>query len=144
MKTFDLQTNIGKVKYAISFEDGEKKNKDGSLFSEIATFKNKRKATRFISSLKKKGYSGIGFREKYYYIWIEGIEPRYGEKVKCFKNGYIEYTTKLTEAMRIRTQDKERMKEILLNKGISKWTVESSGTFVRTNYAPAGTLFKPE
>lgn len=144
MKKFNLQFNIGKAKYVINYHDGVKTNKDGSQFYDIAIFKNKKKAKSFITDLKKKGYIGDGFTNKnrYYYIWIEGITARYGEKVKCFKDGYIEYTTKLTEAMRIRIEDKEKMKEILREKGIAKWTVESPNTFHLTNYAPPGTLLK--
>lgn len=79
-------------------------------------------------------------KSHYYIIWIEGIEPRNGEKIKSIHNNEIQYTTKLTEAMRIHITDKEEMKDILLNMGIAKWCVESDNTFVRTSYAPAGTI----
>lgn len=76
----------------------------------------------------------------YYYIWIEGIDCRSGEKIKSMYDRKIQYTTKITEALRIRITDKEEMKSILLNMGIAKWCVDSDNTFVRTSYAPAGSI----
>ena len=76
----------------------------------------------------------------YYYIWVEGIGPRNGEKIKSMHNREFQYTTKITEAMRIRIQDKEEMKSIMLNWGIAKWVVDNPNTFVRTSYSPKGCL----
>jgi len=56
MKRFNLKHNVGKVKYLVSYHDGEKKHKDGSDFFDIACFKNKQKLNVFISSLVKHGY----------------------------------------------------------------------------------------
>ena len=78
--------------------------------------------------------------KRFFYIWIEGIDCRSGEKIKSISND-IEYTTKLTEALRIRVEDKEKMKELLRGLGIAEWVIESDNTFVRTSYAPKDTLF---
>ncbi|MCK9543422.1 MAG: hypothetical protein M0R03_15485 [Novosphingobium sp.] len=78
----------------------------------------------------------------YYVIWIEGFEYRNGEKIKSIHNNSIQYTTKITEAMRILPKDIDEMKSILLNMGIAKWCVESPNTFVKTSYAPKGSILK--
>lgn len=77
----------------------------------------------------------------YYIIWIEGFECRTGEKIKSILNRRIQYTTKMTEAMRILPDDVEEMKSILLDMGIAKWVVDGN-TFIKTNYAPKGSIFK--
>lgn len=77
---------------------------------------------------------------KYYYIWIEGICPRTGEKIKSISND-IEYTTKITEALRIRITDKDKMKTLLKGLGIADWVINSPNTFVLTSYAPKDSIF---
>jgi hypothetical protein len=44
------------------------------------------------------------------------------------------------KAMRVLPEDRETVKEILRNQGIANWAIENC--MVRTNYAPAGTIFK--
>ena len=56
MKEFYIQYNIGKVKYVVNHNDGNKKHKDGSRFFDIATFKNKKNLAKFVSELKNKSY----------------------------------------------------------------------------------------
>lgn len=56
-KTYNIQHNIGKVKYVVNYHDGIKTHKDGSPFFDIKTFNNKEKMNGFIDELKKKGYS---------------------------------------------------------------------------------------
>jgi len=56
-KTYNIQHNIGKVKYVVNFHDGVKTHKDGSPFFDMKIFKNKEKMNDFIKELKKKGYS---------------------------------------------------------------------------------------
>jgi hypothetical protein len=84
----------------------------------------------------------ISKARKYYIIWIEGLDYFNGEKIKSMHNNSIQYTTKMTEAMRIHRDDITEMKSILLNRGIAKWCVESSNTFVSTSYAPKGSIYK--
>ena len=62
MKTFRTQTNIGKVKYSISFHDGKKTHSDGSPFDDIMIFKNKVKFKKAIKDLENKGYKERGLR----------------------------------------------------------------------------------
>jgi len=57
MKTYSLQYNIGKAKYVVNHHDGVKTHPDGSPFFDIAIFHNKRKRDKFISDLKKQGYT---------------------------------------------------------------------------------------
>lgn len=76
---------------------------------------------------------------KFYVIWIEGLGPRSGEKIKSIENGVIEYTTLLTQAMRIRPAQKEHIKTYLKRCGIADWTLTDS-SFYGTDYAPSGTL----
>ena len=57
MKRFNIQHNVGKVKYLVNYHDGIKKHKDGSNFYDIATFTNKVKLNAFVKSLAQKGYS---------------------------------------------------------------------------------------
>jgi len=59
-KTFYIQDNIGTVKYTVNYHDGIKKNRDGSNFSDLATFKNKKKRDIFVKDLLKKGYIETG------------------------------------------------------------------------------------
>jgi len=45
------QSNIGKAKYVVSYHHSNRKHPDGSLFYDIATFKNKQKKNAFIKQL---------------------------------------------------------------------------------------------
>lgn len=56
MKQYNITYNVGKVKYLVSFHDGEKKHKDGSNFYDIACFSNKNKLNKFVAGLLAKGY----------------------------------------------------------------------------------------
>ena len=79
---------------------------------------------------------------KFYVIWIEGIGARRGEKVKSFnKDGTIEYTTLLTEAMRVRANQIAPMRAHLRSLGVAEWTLVTQA-FHGTNYAPTGTICK--
>jgi len=81
-------------------------------------------------------------RSKYYIIWIEGFEPKAGEKVKTLSNTSFDYTTKMMDAMRIRECDIPNMKHYMKRHGIADWVIESNNTFIRTSYVPKGTLYK--
>lgn len=56
MKRFRTQFNVGKVKYLVSYHDGQKTHNDGSDFFDIACFSNKRKMEVFITGLLASGY----------------------------------------------------------------------------------------
>jgi hypothetical protein len=79
-------------------------------------------------------------KPEYYVVWIEGISPERGEKILSLKNGNHTYTLSMGKAMRVLPKDRETVKEILRNQGIANWAIENC--MVRTNYAPAGTIFK--
>ena len=82
-------------------------------------------------------------RNSYYIIWIEGLSARRGEKIKKFRpDGTIEYTLKNTEAMRVLPKDVPTMRKRIRELGVADWVVDSGNTFVKTFYAPKGTLFK--
>lgn len=57
MKRFRVNFNVGKVKYLVSYSDGTKFHKDGSVFYDIATFKNRVAFDKFIKELKEKNYT---------------------------------------------------------------------------------------
>jgi len=77
----------------------------------------------------------------YYIIWIEGMCAKRGEKIRRFSNSGIDYTLKMTKAMRILSKDIPAMKEKLTEMGIADWVINSGNTFVKTSYVPKGTLF---
>lgn len=80
-------------------------------------------------------------KNTYYIIWIEGFNYKTGDKVKSFdKDGSIIYTHKMTDALRIRKEDIEGMRNKLRRIGIADWAVDSPNTFVETHYAPKGTV----
>lgn len=79
-------------------------------------------------------------KPEYYVVWIEGIEPKNGEKIEKILPKHT-YTTSMAKAMRVLPEHREIVRDILRSKGIAKWALENC--FVRTSYAPKGTLFKP-
>jgi len=56
MKKFNLQYNIGSVRYVINYYDGISTHKDGSPFWGIYTFSNKKERDKRIKQLIKEGY----------------------------------------------------------------------------------------
>ena len=56
-KAYYTQDSIGKVKYTVSFYDGEKTYQDGSPFYDIKTFKSKAERDKFVKDLVKDGYA---------------------------------------------------------------------------------------
>lgn len=56
MKTLSIQQNIGSVRHAVSFHDGEKKHQDGSPFFDLRTFGRKRDCDKFVEHLKAQGF----------------------------------------------------------------------------------------
>lgn len=57
MKLYNINYNIGRVKYVVNFHDGIKKYKDGSNFYDIRLFSNKKKMNAFVYELLKDGYT---------------------------------------------------------------------------------------
>lgn len=57
MKLYNINYNIGRIKYVVNFHDGTKKYKDGSNFYDIRLFSNKNKINAFVSELLKDGYT---------------------------------------------------------------------------------------
>jgi hypothetical protein len=78
---------------------------------------------------------------KYFIVWVEGLNLRTGEKIKSIKGDVIEYTTKMTEAMRFPV-DREDEVSSLLKEYLASWVVESPNTYHQTTYAPKGTMWK--
>jgi hypothetical protein len=75
-------------------------------------------------------------RIEYYIIWVEGLSSKRGEKIHRLTTSGVEYTTRMTSAMRIRKDDKRYMEYYLNRHGIS------GAIYVITTYAPKGTLYK--
>lgn len=78
--------------------------------------------------------------KKYYYVWIEGLEPKTGEKVKTLSKYDYDITTKMGDALRILKEDKDEMALVLRQMGVAKWALTNA--FIETSYAPKGTLHK--
>ena len=55
MKKYHIKYNIGKVKYLVSYHNGEKHN-DKSDFYNIKIFKNKKQLSMFENELISSGY----------------------------------------------------------------------------------------
>lgn len=79
-------------------------------------------------------------KNTYYVLWIEGLSAQHGEKVKRFTTDGIDYTLKMTEALRIKKEDLEKAKDMLRTRGIGNWVVDNESTYFKTHYAPKGTL----
>ena len=56
-KSFRVNPQIGKVKHSVSHHDGVDTHKDGSPFSGISTFKNKKDLEAFTKKLSSEGYN---------------------------------------------------------------------------------------
>lgn len=81
-------------------------------------------------------------KAKYVFVWIEGFEPKTGEKIKHFRDdGSIEYTCEMMDAMRVRRKDIPVVEEKMRSYGIAKFVMDSPNTFKGTSYAPKGTIF---
>lgn len=57
MRTYQIQNNIGKCKYVVSYHDGQSTHQDGSKFFDIRTASNKKKLKQITDTLKGQGYS---------------------------------------------------------------------------------------
>jgi len=56
MKKFNIQNNIGKSKYVVSFHNGISTHADGSEFFDIRIFSNKKELHAFTQELVNNGY----------------------------------------------------------------------------------------
>lgn len=59
MKRFQVQYNIGKAKYVVSFHDGVKKHQDNSDFFDLRIFRNKKDLKTFTDGLRRDGYAEL-------------------------------------------------------------------------------------
>jgi len=75
----------------------------------------------------------------YFIVWIEGWDVFHGEKVKSFTNTGVDYTTKMTEAIRVKSDDIPEVKAYLKRHGFADWVINGN-TFIGTSYAPKGTI----
>jgi hypothetical protein len=78
---------------------------------------------------------------EFYVVWIEGIEPKSGEKILSLNSNSHSYTTSMKRAMRVLPEHGELVKSILRDRGVASWALENC--MVKTNYAPSGTIYKP-
>ena len=82
---------------------------------------------------------------KYFFVWVEGFEPKNGEKIKHFRDdGSIEYTCEMMDAMRVRRKDITAVEEKMRRHGVADWVMDSQNTFIGTSYAPKGTIYGSE
>ena len=75
-------------------------------------------------------------QKKYFIVWIEGISYFSGEKIKSFTNTGVDYTTKMTEAIRVKRDDIPEVEKYLKRHGFALF----DRTFIGTSYAPKGTI----
>lgn len=92
-------------------------------------------------------------RDVYYYIWVEGLNPDTGEKIKWLgpeKEAFetsafndtdvrpkVRYTTNKTEAMRVHEENIPEIRKTLRDEfGI----LVTDADFIPTSYAPSGTI----
>ncbi|HUU88965.1 MAG TPA: hypothetical protein VMX17_14615 [Candidatus Glassbacteria bacterium] len=79
---------------------------------------------------------------KYFFVWVEGFEPKTGEKIKRFReDGSIEYTCEMMDAMRVRSKDIPVIEDKMRRYGIANFVMDSPNTFIGTSYAPKGTVY---
>jgi hypothetical protein len=55
-KTYNVQYNVGKVKYLVNYHNGIKLHTDNSKFYDIQIYKSKVLFNNFIELLNKEGY----------------------------------------------------------------------------------------
>jgi len=79
-------------------------------------------------------------KKKYYIIWVEGFTYENGEKVKDLTDYGFKYTTKLTEAIRIKEDDIALIKSYMKRHGVAEFVINGNYTFIPTSYAPKGTI----
>jgi len=77
----------------------------------------------------------------YHYVWIEGISPKRGEKLKCLTDYGYDITTRMSDAMRVKTEDLHIIKAYLKRHGVAKWVLKNYESFPMIKYAPKGTIF---
>jgi hypothetical protein len=77
--------------------------------------------------------------KKYFIVWIEGLEYFDGEKIKSFTDTGVNYTTKMTEAIRVKKDGIPEVKAYLKRHGFADWVINGN-TFIGTSYAPKGTI----
>jgi len=81
-------------------------------------------------------------KNTYYIIWVEGLSPERGEKVMRFTPDGIDYTLKMTNALRVKEKDLPLIKSYLRQRNIANWVTDNPSTYFKTHYAPKGTLFR--
>ena len=79
-------------------------------------------------------------KTQYYFVWIEGLSPRHGELLGKLTNTGYDVTNKITEALRVKECDIPAIKNYLSRHGVADWVLDNPDSFVKTNYAPSGTL----
>ena len=77
-------------------------------------------------------------KQQRYIIWIEGLTPKTGEKVKEITRTDVIYTTKMKDALRVNGKDITSTLNKLKNLGVKCY----QHSFIKTSYTPAGTLQK--
>jgi len=76
---------------------------------------------------------------EYFILHIEGLSVKGGEKIKTLDSTQHTYTTKMTEALRVKKGDIPRVSKILKSQGLSNWAVATAPVY--TSYAPKGSIW---
>jgi len=91
---------------------------------------------------------GAGKMKNLYFIWIEGLEPKTGEKVNSFRyspeRGHeIEYTTRMMSALRVTEDQLPIVRDLLKDCHVADWVLKGR-VFISTSYCPKNTLWDGE
>jgi len=57
LRTYNVQSNVGKARHVVNFHDGQKTHPDGSPFYDVRTFNNKDTLATFIKALEEQDYT---------------------------------------------------------------------------------------
>lgn len=65
----------------------------------------------------------------YYLIWIEGIEPKGGEKVATLTSEGHTITTKISESLRFTKENVQEAMNILRSQGVAGWALNDNSLY---------------
>ena len=155
---FNFSKNTGSLQKAVKLvrtilDEGER------LDWTTSVYKKSRRIEKAWGSQKKFNWYYDGFyktlsvtytdgREKplertkptYYVIWIEGIEPKSGEKIATLTSEGHSYTTKMGEALRFTEENVGKAIDILRSRGVAEWALNNC--LYKVNYANKKNLWK--
>lgn len=103
MIEYNIQYNIGKVKYVVNWHDGIKTHKDGSKFFDVACFNSKERMNKFVAELKNKScpHCNKMVDESGYCTPCGTYKQLHKELFHVFTDGRDEWLPKKTKALKL-------------------------------------------